>query len=145
MKNRYLIFFLISFTLFSCSNEMENKDESVAFVDISGKANWESTPDEVVVIINSQDELKNYYTDIEGETPLKIDFNTKTVLMVSGATTNGISNKTLEIKQIKDNLFLMNASIYLDYTFVAQGYRWIVACSKLPKDAKVTYSVSFNK
>lgn len=145
MKKLYWIILLIPILSFSCLNNDEDADEYMNILDISTKAIWKSTPNETVIVIHTQDEMDEYYTDIDESKPLEIDFNTKTVLMVSGVTTNGIANKTLKLKHIKANTFLMEAVIELDDTTIAQGYQWVVEVPKLPKDAQVSFSVTYKK
>jgi hypothetical protein len=81
--------------------------------------------DNTVVIINSDEELKQYVACTDGDYP-KIDFSKHTLLVASGKTDDGVSKITVvSLQQLSENGYELNMEILLNGTDVL--HFWTIA------------------
>ena len=96
-----------------------------------------------VVLINSDEELKKYFVDIDNMDYPPIDFSKHTLLLAGGQTQRGISEiKISSFRQLSDKKYKLDINIFLNFTAVAP--EWVVAIltGKLNDDSKIEVNVT---
>jgi hypothetical protein len=89
--------------------------------------NYSKMQHDSVYVINREEEWANIFTC---ESSPQIDFSKKTILIVFGGTTNGVSNISKKLLFEDDLLYLM-VDIELNMTAVAQGWHVILITDKI--------------
>jgi hypothetical protein len=85
---------------------------------------WVNLPyDEKAILINSNEELDNYLSCLEGFEPV-IDFSENSLILVSGKTDTGIDHIYKKITQLSETQFKLDINIELDAT---DAKAWCIA------------------
>jgi len=99
----------------------------------------------LVVIINSEEELTRYITSIDGIFP-EIDFTTHTLLIASGKTDFKVAKKTTsKLQQLSENEYELDVEIFMDGTEIS--YQWAIATiiEKVSEESNVKLNITCEK
>ena len=100
--------------------------------------------DDKLIVVNSNEELKNYINCSKGNYP-EIDFSKHTLLLANGTTPNGIVEISKRLLQLSANKYRVDIEILLDETEITG--RWVTALivSKLSKESDIEINVRFKE
>ena len=147
-------FLLILAGIFSACHKPDDPQESdiiypinVSFTDYyldETSCQWVNLPyDEKAIVINSDDELNNYLSCLEGFYPV-IDFSENSLILISGQTTTGIDHLYKSLAQLSENHYKLDINIELDAT---PANAWCVALitSKIREENALESNVTYKE
>ncbi|MDR1739820.1 MAG: hypothetical protein LBR45_03595 [Bacteroidales bacterium] len=100
----------------------------------------EPNPSEIAVI-NSNEELENYFVCTEGSLP-EIDFSKHTLLLARGLTSSGIYKIEKKLEQLSTDKYQLNVEIELNFLTVIESWNLTFITKKLNKDSEVKFNVT---
>lgn len=133
--SKYLVISLLLVgNLFSCSKDAISK---YSVIEISGQ--WTNFNNGQIITINSQNELENHYADTNYP---DIDFSKHTLLLASGTTNNGISEKNAkQLLQHSKAKYELNVEITLNETTIVEEWTLALLTNKLDKECNIELRV----
>ncbi|GHT24576.1 hypothetical protein FACS189430_09710 [Bacteroidia bacterium] len=148
MKRLILIlalFFVIFILLcnLSCKQNKDGELTKLSFSDYSLSGTsclWNTIDMNKVIIINSNKELEKYI-NCNGENHPIVDFSQFTLLLVSGGTTSGISKITKNVFKESNNIYILEVTVLLNLTTVAQGWSVAILIPKIHDNSVVTLNL----
>ena len=142
---KIIVFATLLFCIFFCG--CNEKKEEIQKTDIDFEENsfaesscqWAIHDNDMngkVLIINSDEDLKNYITCGNSNYPA-VDFSKYTILYAQDVTTSGVSNISKKFQQFTDNEYNLYIDVTLNMTAVAQGWSTSIRVKKLSQNAIV--------
>jgi len=113
---------------------------------LSNTCQWKNLAyDNTVFIINSNEELQQHITSIDGIYP-EIDFTTHTLLVASGKTDNSIFEISINnLIQLSENEYELNIEISLKMAAIVKEWEVAILVEKVSEESKVSLKTSINE
>ena len=134
---------LTGITFLSCNDDDKEERKTIVMEDVSDYIPCLTTnyPQDSVIIINSNEELKEICPDVS---VFSIDFHKHSLLLVRSVTHSGISHIFTDL--IKENplKYILSVDIELnDATVAEHWYRFFVTSEKIDSNASVKLKVNY--